>query len=80
MIPIQDELLHLFEQMDDQQRNHLLNLARQLVQPPPHYTARELLALPKEERERLVAQSIALATDEDFEIFEAYSEENIDDD
>lgn len=75
MIPIQDELLTLFEQMDEQQRHHLLNLARKMVQPPHHYTARELMALPAEERDRLVAQSIALAANEDFEIFEAYSED-----
>jgi hypothetical protein len=75
MIPIQNELLELFEQMDEQQRHQLLHVARQIVQPSHHYTARELMALPAEERERLVAQSIAQAADEDFEIFEAYSED-----
>ena len=80
MIPIQDELLHLFEQMDENQRHQLLHAARQIVQPTRHYTALELMAFPIEERERLVAESIAQAADEDFEIFEAYSEEDMDDD
>jgi hypothetical protein len=74
MIPIQDELLNLFEQMDEHQRHQLLDVARQIVQPARHYTALELMTLPIEERDRLVAEAMAQAADEDFEIFEAYSE------
>jgi hypothetical protein len=44
------------------------------------YTARELLKLPREEREKYMAWSFAQAENEEFEIFEAYSEEDIDDD
>ena len=40
-------------------------------------TARELLAMPAEERTRLTTISFALAADEDFEIFEAFGEEAI---
>ena len=36
------------------------------------------MQLPPEERNRLVRIAIELASDEDFEIFEAYSEEDFD--
>ena len=36
------------------------------------------MQLPDEERERIVRASIEAAADEDFEIFEAYSEEDFD--
>jgi len=44
------------------------------------YTAQELLKLSSEEREAYIAWSFAQAENIDFEIFEAYSEEDIDDD
>jgi hypothetical protein len=40
------------------------------------YTASELIKLPREEREQYIKRSFELAADEDFEIFEAYSEED----
>jgi|GEM_PF-4334104 len=43
------------------------------------YTAEELIKMPLEERNRHVAEALELAKDEDFEIFEAYSEEDLDD-
>ncbi len=44
-----------------------------------HYTARELMKLPAEERQRLIAEAFELAKDEDFEIFEANAEDDWDD-
>lgn len=44
------------------------------------YTAQELLKLSSEEREAYIAWSFAQAENINFEIFEAYSEEDIDDD
>jgi hypothetical protein len=42
------------------------------------YDIKYLLSLLLEERNRLIEESIALASDEDFEVFEAYEEEAID--
>jgi len=42
------------------------------------YSARDLMKLPLEQRERIIAEAFACAAEEDFEIFEAYSEENLD--
>ena len=49
------------------------------TQPVRRYTAREIMALPYHEREQIVAASFNAATNEDFEIFESYSEEPLDD-
>jgi hypothetical protein len=43
------------------------------------YTSQELLMVPVDERNRLVAAAFEAAKDEDFEIFDAYSEEDFDD-
>jgi hypothetical protein len=42
------------------------------------FSARELMKLPLAQRERIIAEAFALAAEEDFEIFEAYSEEDFD--
>jgi hypothetical protein len=44
--------------------------------PDKRYSACELMKLPLEERNRLVITAFELSVDEDFEIFEAYSEED----
>lgn len=75
----EQRIVELMAHMDEAQRRELLAMARQIVLPRT-YTALELLELPKAERERYMALSFALSADEDFETFEAYSEEDIDDD
>lgn len=75
----QQQILDLMAHMNADQQRELLSAARQIVLPRT-YTALELQQLPKAERERYMALSHALAADEDFEIFAAYSEEDIDDD
>ncbi|MDX2076358.1 MAG: hypothetical protein SFZ02_07990 [bacterium] len=81
MTTIEQEILTLIGQMDENQQHQLLDTARQLIQKPHrYYTAVELLELPEEERERYMAWSFAQAENEEFEIFEAYSEEDSDDD
>lgn len=80
MSPIQTELLALIEQMGERKQHQLLDTAHQLIyKPPRYYTAVELLDLPEEEREAYIAWSFAQAEGVEFEIFEAYSEEDIDD-
>lgn len=75
---LQNKIAHLTE---DQQRE-VLSFVDQLLPPSMAsrpMTAREMMKLPPDERERLVRESFALAADEEFEIFEAYSEEGLDD-
>jgi len=48
------------------------------ITTPKHYTARELMRLPIEERNGILLAQLERAADEDFETFEAYSEEELD--
>lgn len=50
-----------------------------IEQPYKPFSARELMKLPYQERNRVLLEAINLAADEDFEIFEAYSQEDFDD-
>lgn len=59
MTSVQSELCRLLDQMSIQQQQKLLESARQILQTLPTFTGRELMALPAEERERLVAQARA---------------------
>ena len=43
-----------------------------------YLSAHELMKLSLEEHKRLIEEAFALAADEDFETFEAYSEEDFD--
>lgn len=71
-------ILSMWERMDKTQREQLLEAAQQIVAPPRTYTALELLDLPDEERERYIAWSFAQGAKMEFEIFESYSDEEID--
>jgi hypothetical protein len=53
----------------DEQQNSQIN-------PEHGLSARGLMKLPPEERQRRVKAAIESSADEDFEIFEAYSEES----
>lgn len=77
MAAIEQEILDKLARMNEAQKQRVLEFVRDIeTLPQKTYSAEELLKLPLEERERLVAESLALAADEDFEIFEAYSEED----
>jgi hypothetical protein len=73
-IPVEHQIIEKLRDLDNAQKQRVLEFVSTL-QRTPVYTARELLRLPPEERERLVAAAFEAAVDEDFEIFEAYSEE-----
>lgn len=49
------------------------------VQQEKHYTARELMKLPREERNRLVIEALERTVDEDIELLEAFDEADFDD-
>lgn len=76
---IEQEILDVVRQLDEIQKRRVLEFV-QHIQGEKVYSARELMKLPLEERQRLVEASLAAAADEDFEIFEAYTEETFDDD
>jgi len=78
-ISIEQRIMERVRQMSEAQKQRVLVFVMHASQQPPtYYSARDLLKLPAEERERLVTAAFEAATDEDFEIFEAYAEEDLD--
>lgn len=75
---IEKEIIEKFQQLDFEARQRLLDFLEQLDDQRP-LTALELMRLPPEARQRHVQAAIASAANEDFELFEAYSEEIIND-
>jgi hypothetical protein len=78
MSAIQQELLEKISHLDEAQQRRVLEFVDQIASPH-HYTPSELLSLPPEERDRIMREAFDRAADEEFEIFEAYSEEDMDD-
>jgi hypothetical protein len=74
-VPIEQQIIEHLRSLDDRQKQRVLEFVNTLK---PTISARELLSLPVEEREQLAAAAFESATEEDFEIFEAYSEEDLD--
>ena len=77
---LEQEILESVRQLDEVGQRRVLEFIRQLEQRARPYTASELMELPFEERNRIAKAVLASTADEDFEIFEAYSEEDIDGD
>lgn len=75
MTVLEQEIIDKFQQLDPTARQRVLDHLEQLAQDRP-LSAIELMRLPPEERQRRVQAAIASAADEDFETFEAYSEED----
>jgi len=75
---LEKEIIEKFQQLDSSARQRVLGFLEQLEYERP-LSALELMRLPAEERQRRVQAAIASAADEDFETFEAYSEEAIND-
>jgi hypothetical protein len=77
---IEQQIMNYVNRLDDAGKRKVLEFAAQAAgHRPGHYSARELLKMPTVERDRLVAEAFASAAEEDFETFEAFSEEQIDD-
>lgn len=74
-VPIEQQIIEHLRSLDDRQKQRVLEFVNTLK---PTTSARELLSLPAEEREQLVAAAFEAAAEEDFETFEAYSEEELD--
>jgi hypothetical protein len=80
MSTLEHELVEKISHLSADQQRKVLEFVRGLeAKPVRSYSARELMKFPPEERERLVKEAIERSANVDFEIFEAYSEEDFDD-
>lgn len=79
MTALEQEILTRLSKLDERQQRRVLDFITTLQTPTAkfYYTAQDLLLLPADERERIIAESFA--ADEDFEIFEANSEDDFHD-
>ena len=70
MAAVEQELIQRIQQLDDDKQQRVLAFVRSLeTEPtPPAYSARELMALPPEQRQQLIQVAFALSANEDFEI------------
>jgi len=75
---IEEKIAQRIRNLSPEHQRRVLDFVEQLEQEHP-ISARELLQLPAEERQRRVQAAIAAAAQEYFETFEAYSEETIHD-
>jgi len=78
MTTLEQKLMEKISHLTEDQQRHILEIV-ETIDKPRTYTALELLALPADERELYIARSFEMAANEDFEIFEAYDEEDFDD-
>lgn len=78
MSTLQQEIFQRIGKLDEANQQRVLDFVIQL-QNQPTLSALEVMKLPQDERQRYMMASIALAADEDFETFEAYSEETLSD-
>lgn len=78
MSTLEQQILQRVRRLASENQRRVLDFLEQLEHKRP-LSARELMRLPVEERRRRVQAAIAAASDEDFETFEAYSEEGFHD-
>jgi len=76
---LEQQIIERFRHLSESQKHRVLHFVERTLAEPSSHTSREMIRLPSEERERLVAAAFEAAAGEDFEIFEAYSEEAPDD-
>jgi len=81
MSALEQELIERISRLDQEKQQKVLEFVQSIEDTPDEqtYSIYELMKLPVEERERLVIESLGRSANEDFEIFEAYSEEDFDD-
>ncbi|MCI0710806.1 MAG: hypothetical protein L0154_11655 [Chloroflexi bacterium] len=75
---LEQEIIEKFQQLDKAAQQRVLGFLEQLEHERP-LSALELMRLPAEERQRRGQAAIVSAADVDFETFEAYSEEAMND-
>jgi hypothetical protein len=77
MSTLEQEILERIRKLDSRSQQRVLDFVAQLENERP-LSARELMKLPPKERAAYVKAAIESSAHEDFETFEAYSEEPID--
>ncbi|MCC6612382.1 MAG: hypothetical protein IT320_02830 [Anaerolineae bacterium] len=72
-----EQLQAVIRMLDDEQQARVLAFARNLTKTGKsnQLSPSDLMHLPTQERERLIEAALEASADEDFEVFEAYSEE-----
>ncbi len=78
MNAIEQQILEKVSHLEGEQQKRVLEFVEGLFNTSKTPTAVELMQLPLEERNAILRAQLALAADEDFEDFEAYSEEDLD--
>ncbi len=78
MNSIEQQLFEKISHLSTDQQRHVLEFIEELEAPRQQYTAQELMQLPLVQREVILRAQLELAANEDFELFEAYSEEDLD--
>ena len=81
MNSVEHELLEKISHMDLEKQRRVLEFVHSLegTQPEKPYSARELVKLPLQERNRLVIQALERSANEDIELFDAYGEADLND-
>lgn len=77
MATLEQELMEKISHLNEDGKRQVLDFVETIT--PRFYSLDELIAMPPEARSKAVAASFAATADEDFEIFEANSEEDFDD-
>src|SRR5260370_28606220 len=76
---IEQQILEKVSGLELEQKQRVLAFVEQIATQNKQYTALELMQLPFEERNTILQAQLAQAADEDFETFEAYSDEDLHD-
>ena len=81
MSAIEREIIEKVKRLDEVRQERVLEFVESLESQPPetNLSARELMKLPFEERNRLVIAALERSADEDFEVFEANDADDFDD-
>ncbi len=81
MSAVEHELVEKISRLSAEQQRKVLEFVQGLEAAPQfkRYTPTELMHFPAEERSRMMKIAFDLAADQEFEIFEANSEEDFDD-
>jgi hypothetical protein len=75
---IEQQIIEKISHLEVEKQQRVLEFVEQLIAPVKHYTARELMQMPAAERNAIMRAQLEQSANEDFETFEAYSEEDLD--
>lgn len=81
MTSVEQEIIERINHLNADQQRRVLDFVRDIDESEPQksYSARELMKLPLQERNRLVIEALERSTNDDVEQFDAYSETDLDD-